>query len=359
VGLGGGALLDEAGRLREPPVKNTHAQGPIPIILCIDVEPDPFLVNRSNPEPWAGYEQTFAYLHDMRGRFEDATGSPVHYTWCFRMDPQVADSYGSPTWAVDRFPAFAEEIRRQNDETGIHPHAYRWAHDKQRWIEDLGNQDWVDHCVESSLDAYETAFGRRCETFRFGNFWINSETINLLERRQVRYDLTVEPGLPADFSGTLEKGFSTGSRPDLTRVPRVPYQPCQDDLCKPAPPGSRNITVIPLTSGSLQVGARLWSRAARLWRNGWRHRLQSVPLSMWKRWDPPNTFDRMIDRAIAAQSAPYLAFAIRSSVGIGRSFKAVDNCLQVVLSQAQRRRFVFSTPAEALVLLAETSAARR
>ena len=28
----------------------------IPVIFCIDVEPDPRLVNRFAPEPWAGYE---------------------------------------------------------------------------------------------------------------------------------------------------------------------------------------------------------------------------------------------------------------------------------------------------------------
>jgi hypothetical protein len=330
----------------------------VPVILCVDVEPDPFLVNRADPEPWAGYEATFAYLSAMRGPFEEATGSPVHYTWCFRMDPQVADSYGSPTWAADRFPAFIEEMRRQGDATGIHPHMYRWARDKQQWLEDLGHQDWVEHCVESSLDAYATAFDRPCEISRCGNYWINTATINLLERRRVRYDLTVEPGLPASFGGTLEKGFSTGSRPSLTRVPRAPYHPSRDDFCRPAAPGSRDITLIPLTSGYVQVGARVWSRARRLWRNGWRHRLQSEPLSMYRPWDPPNSFDRMIDRAIAAQTAPYLAFAIRSSIGIGRSFQAVDACLRAILSHPQRRRFVFSTPSKALALL-PGSVARR
>ena len=337
---------------------DTSAPSTVPIILCIDVEPDPFLVNRADPEPWTGYERTFAYLREMRGRFEEATGAPVRYTWCFRMDPQVTDSYGSPTWAVDRFPAFAEEMGREDDALGVHPHAYRWARDEQRWIEDLGHQEWVNHCVESSLDAYATAFGRRCEIFRFGNYWINTETINLLERRQVRYDLTVEPGLTARFGGTLAKGSSTGSRQDLTRVPRGPYQPSRDDFRRPAAPGSRDITLIPLTSGSFQVGAKLWRRASRLWRNGWRYRLQGEPLSMYKRWDPPNTYDRMIDRAIAAQSVPYLAFAIRSSIGIGRSFQAVDACLRAILSHPQRRRFVFSTPAEAMALLVGGGAPR-
>lgn len=85
----------------------------IPVILLIDVEPDPFLVNRADPEPWEGFEATHPYLSSMRYRLEEATGSPVHFTWCFRMDPQVAESYGSPAYAVDRYPMFIEEVVRQ------------------------------------------------------------------------------------------------------------------------------------------------------------------------------------------------------------------------------------------------------
>jgi hypothetical protein len=342
--MGGRAFMEHEERVRQ--VTET-----IPVILCIDVEPDPFLVNRAHPEPWTGYEKTVPYLRTMRTRFEEATGSAVHYTWCFRMDPQVAESYGSPTWAVDRYPEFVTEMRRHGDASGIHPHAYRWVAGEERWLEDLGNQGWIEKCVETSLDAYSKALGSRCEIFRFGNFWINTDTVNLLERRQVRYDLTVEPGLTSAYKGTLGKGHSTGSRPDFTRVPRAPYHPRRDDLCKPAACGSRSITIIPMTSGSLRLGADLWQRGGRLWRNGWRYRLQDRPLSMWQTWEAPNSFDTMLDRAISAQARPYLAFSIRSSIGIGQSAEAVDACLRALMTHRLRSRFVFSTPGEALTLL--------
>ncbi len=78
----------------------------VPVIFCIDVEPAPFWVNRYNPEPWLGFEGTQRYLTKMWARIVEATEPPAHYTWCFRMDPHVAESSGSPTWAVDRYPGF-------------------------------------------------------------------------------------------------------------------------------------------------------------------------------------------------------------------------------------------------------------
>lgn len=287
----------------------------------------------------------------MRARFEEATGSPVHYTWFFRMDPQVAESYGSPTWAVDRYPDFIKQMAHHGDELGTHTHAYRWINDQQQWLEDLGNQDWVNYCVEMSINAHFKAFGQPCKTFRFGNFWMNTPTINLLEQLGIQYEMTVEPGLPSYHPGTLEEGHSTGDRPNFCRVPRVPYEPSEEDFLKPGRNGSRLLKILPITSGSLQLGRNVQARWRRLRENGFRNRLQNTPLSMWKIWQAPNTFEKMFDRAISVQPNPYLAFAIRSSIGTGRSFTPVDTCLRTLLEHPERKRFVFSTPAETLALL--------
>ncbi len=73
-------------------------------------------------------------------------------------------------------------------------------------------------------------------------------------------------------------------------------------------------------------------------------------LAMWKNWKAPNTFDRMLDRAISEQAHPYLAFAIRSCIGIDRSFDSVDDSLRALLRHPERKRFIFSTPAETLAI---------
>jgi hypothetical protein len=158
----------------------------------------------------------------------------------------------------------------------------------------------------------------------------------------------VEPGRPP-FKWEA-KGESTGDLPEVYRVPRCPYEPALDDFRKPAEVGSRSIRMIPLTAGWLKLGFRVGARLRRLLRNGYEYRLQDAAL-MWRHWPAPNTFGRMLDRAIAAQNRPYLAFAIRSSSGVDDSFDRVNSCLQALLEHSQRERFAFTTPAEALKLL--------
>jgi hypothetical protein len=125
----------------------------IPVILIVDVEPDPFQVRRDAPEPWLGYEAIHPVLAKLRERFQDATGSPVHYTWVFRMDPQIAGAYGRPTWAAERYSKLVTESLERGDELGSHVHGYLWLEEKNAWLEDLANQDWMDRCLEMALDA--------------------------------------------------------------------------------------------------------------------------------------------------------------------------------------------------------------
>jgi hypothetical protein len=353
--LGGAAAVVAARKRRPLQVSPAASPEPrIPVILCIDVEPDPFQVDRDHPEPWHGYEALHPYLSDLRGRFEEATGSPVHYAWFFRMDPQIAESYGSPTWAAERYAKFVTEADHRGDELASHPHGYRWLEEERCWLEDLGSQDWMDHCLEMALDAHETAFGRPSTTLRFGNFWLSTASVNLAERRGIRYDLTIEPGRPPFMWDA--KGKSTGELPEVYRVPRTAYEPSRDDFRESAPRGSRAIRMIPLTSAWLDLGFRVGARVLRWLRNGRRYRMQDTPLSMWRNWSAPDTFDRMLDRAIAVQERPYLAFAIRSSSGLGPSFERVDHCLRALLRHRERERFVFCTPAEAMRLLGEEDA---
>ena len=204
----------------------------IPVILVVDVEPDPFLMRRDVPEPWLGYEAIHPYLAKMRERFEDATGSPVHYTWAFRMDPQIDGAYGSPT--LGSGPLLGPRRRRASTggtSRASHVHGYRWLEEKNGWLEDLGNQDWMDRCLEMALDAHRRAFGQPCATLRFGNFWLSTASVNLAEKLGVRYELTVEPGRPPfkwDGKGRRPATFrtSTGfpgartSRPSTTSASR-------------------------------------------------------------------------------------------------------------------------------------------
>jgi hypothetical protein len=111
----------------------------IPVVLCVDIEPDEFFVDRKNPRPWSGFEFSHGYLKGLRWKLEDSTGRPVHFNWSLRMDPQVAIAYGSPAWAVDRYAKFFDEYQSSGDELGIHVHTYRWSDASDAWLDDCGD----------------------------------------------------------------------------------------------------------------------------------------------------------------------------------------------------------------------------
>jgi len=330
---------------------------PIPVVLCIDVEPDPRLVSRQAPEPWRGYEATQRSMEEWRARFGDATGAPVHFAWFLRMDPQIAGPYGSASWVADRYGAHLDAVQRQGDEVGVHPHPYRWSETANTWVHEFADQGWVDHCLEMSLQTFERALGRPCRSMRFGDRWLNTATVNLAERLGIRHDLTLEPGAPS-LPSPMEGEHATGPLPDYYRVPRVPYIPSPREFRRASRNRSRTIRMMPLTSACLHLGLQPRRYLARLLRNGVRHRRQDTPLSMWRLWRAPDTFDRMLDRALAAQGRPYLAFAIRAD-GRERPELAdrVDACLRALLVHRARERFVFSTPAAALAMLDGNEAA--
>lgn len=325
----------------------------IPVVLAIDVEPDEFFVDRDKPRPWSGFEFSHGYLKEMRARFEQVSGRPVHFYWSLRMDPQVATAYGSATWVADRYADMLEECRSAGDELGIHVHTYRWSETLEGWLDDCGNAEWVMECLESSFDAFRRVFGEPARTLRFGNYWLSTAAVNRAEELGIEYDLTIEPGLPSKMKYG-NKPPQSGPTPDFYRVPRRPYYPSRSEFRRPVKAGrDRKIVMMPLTSAYQELGWRpaAWRhRIGRLRRNGLRGRLQNLPLSMWRARDDHNPFSALLDRALSLQSHPYLAFAIRSDIN-GKDFPAYDSALNALSTHGAAARFSFCTPKEALAHL--------
>lgn len=321
---------------------------PIPLVFCVDVEPDARLVDRRSPDSWSGFERTSALLDAQRPRIEKATDAPARFCWFFRLDPQITACYGSATWVFERYAALIDDLRRKGDHFGIHPHENRWLEKEGTWLHDFANQEWVDHCVASSVEAFSEGLGYACRSLRFGDRWLSTATVNLAERLGIRYDLTVEPGMPG--GATPRRGEpATGALPDYFRVPRAPYFPHEADFRR-AGRAPRALRLIPLTSSHLS-GLPLRRRVSRLLRNGVRHRLQNTPLAFWAAWSAPNDFAQLLDRTLNTQADPYLAFAIRSSIGARPAQSAtVASNFNALLAQPRANRFLFCAPDGALAL---------
>lgn len=217
----------------------------LPVHLCLDVEPDEREVAGQPEADWSGTEPFLALIERFRAD-AGAAGFPVHLNWFLRQDPQVREAYGRADYAYHQFRDQWEQFRAHGDAFGSHVHA--WHRLGDRWVADHGDRSWVGRCVEESLDAYEKVFGQPPCLFRFGDHFMSNDVVRRLERRGVRYDLSLEPGLkPVDV---LKPGeAASGQLPDYCNLPRQPYAPSRLDYRKPARWWPRRIRMIPVSTG--------------------------------------------------------------------------------------------------------------
>jgi hypothetical protein len=320
----------------------------IPIILCIDLEPDIRMLDPKKPLPWKGYEQTYELFRSLRSKIMHSTGSPVHFSWFFRMDPQVAQVYGSATWPVTQYPKIIEDLRTQGDELGLHVHLYRWDQALNNWVIDHGNPLWVEHCIRSSLSAFRQTFGKKCQAFRFGDAWISNEAVSLLEKSGVCFDLTLEPGQEG-YHGLKKGEIYTGYIPDLRKVPQTPYVPLTTNFKEPDPDRRAGIWMIPVSRGEIFGISALAFKTFRRWVNGVRVKRAWVTLYLFQE---PRLFRKVLDQLLRSMDNPYLNITLNSLAILNPYFlRNMKINLNYILSHSRVKDFVFSSPQETMTSL--------
>ena len=321
-----------------------------PLIWCIDVEPDARLIDRRTPILWEGYEKCIELFRELRPWLARVTGQTPHFSWFFRLDPQVAETYGDASWPLTHYRAELDELLASGDEVGIHPHAYRFDETLETWVIDYGDQAWVDHCVRVCFETFHDVLGRRCRSFRFGDVWMNDPTLHLVEKLGAQFDLTLEPGMspnPAFYPGD----HWTGCFPDLTDVPRTPYRPSAQDYRQPDQTRRDGILMLPLTTTRRQGAVDL--AYGLLFRAQYRCAPQAVTrLNIGTRRIP---FRLTADRILAQSELPYLAISMRTHMGAPRhAAQRMRRNLEYLFAHPRAPRFAIMRPDEAASTLALT-----
>jgi hypothetical protein len=345
----------------------------IPLIFCIDVEPDDHVYPPENPSPWKGFEALAAESVGLRDRLSALTGEPAHLTWSLRLDPQIAEAYGDPAWIIDHHREFFEEARGRGDAVGVHPHAWRWEGKRRVWISDHADAAWVDRCIEMSFETYRSRFGESPSHHRFGGRFVSEGVLAAVDRLGARFDLTLEPGQPGTKPGERDGGVWIGETPDFGKVPRFPYHPDPVDFRRPGRGDVGGLWTIPLSSGRFvpkrkksrqrQMAERL-AHPARTARGvarrfddarrpgGNDRRPPYNPLAMWLDWRSPADFWNSAFASLDEVDYPYLAFAVRSDIGIrSKSRAGFEGIMASLFEHPEARRLVFTTPEDALRLL--------
>jgi hypothetical protein len=264
----------------------------LPVVLCFDVEPDARLLEHDAADQWAGLEELFPRVDALRARLAELTGAPASFSWFLRMDPQIAETLGSPVWFAEHYAETLAALESHGDELGVHTHTWRSGSTAATWVRDH-DPAWEEHCLEFGLKAFETAFERPCPAHRGGDRTLTSGMLRLLEASGVAVDLTIEPDtLP---EGGLQPGeIVTGLSPDWRGVPSAPYRSSQGVFPAPDPASRSDPLLFPLASAP---------RGS----DGLRE-----PLTLYA---IPGLFARRVLRMTRTASPPALAFAIRTDRG--------------------------------------------
>ena len=159
------------------------------------------------------------------------TDTSVRFNWFLRADPQVQGSWGAAHWVADACPQLIETIERRRDHCGIHPHLWRWDPRRATWFNELSDPGWAAECLQTSIAAFQRLFGRVPEASRFGDRWLSQPAVELLQASGIRFDLTIEPGLPDE--PVFDDPRATGRLPDYRAAPREPYRPSSGDFLVP------------------------------------------------------------------------------------------------------------------------------
>ena len=317
---------------------------PIPVVLCIDVEPDARHIDLGAPSAWDGFPRTWQLLDSYRDAIGQRSVCEPHFSWFLRMDSQVQRSYGSLSWAVDRHPVLVDAIRASGDHLGLHVHASRWDDERDGWLIDYADTAWVNDCLTEAFDAFAGSVGVRCTAFRFGERWMDQAVFARLEALGVEVDLTPEPGhLPVSFYEPGER--FTGELPDYRDVPVHPYRASLRDYRIADPERTRGAWVLPVTTA--RVPPTLLHRLYRRFVTGRNWGDVSTALVSHQ----PTLFARIVDDALARRS-PHLVLTLRSSAAGKRQYASrIKANLTALLARPEAARFVWVEPSAAVRLL--------
>jgi len=93
------------------------------------------------------------------------------------------------------------------------------------WYSDFQNEEWILHCIESSYETYREVFGSLPYTFRFGDRWMDDNTMILVDSLGFQCDMTLEPGIVGFPVEAEMESLMRGKKPNYRNIPLSPYHP--------------------------------------------------------------------------------------------------------------------------------------
>lgn len=309
----------------------------IPVLNCIDVEPDSSAAEIGHFKPWLAYEKMHRYLSRWRSSISKKTGSHAHFVWFYRIDSQIQRVYGSLGWPLEHYNKLIHESLARGDEIGIHPRFVQWDDIYEEWRFLESTSYFCKENLLSSLQAYHQALGIPCRALRLDdNFWEN-ELLDFALRQGIQYDVN-----------TLQPEVNQNQYTSVTEIetPSVPFRYLNPDLYL-AENGRNCLWIFPQTKAMFDGRFGFWYRLRKLFSDDQIPKNLEIHLSLAM---DPILFEKAI-KNLVQDTWPLCVVLVTPADTILNHRLAVfiENNIKFLLEH--QANFIFSTPAEALVML--------
>lgn len=222
------------------------------VVIVVDVEPDGFFIDPNETAPWTGFAQAFDRLEQWRSDASESRDG-ANFTWAVRADFQIAHTYGRADWAHVAYGDQFAQLREQGDVLGVHVHCYRPAPDAPKdWIEDYGDQSWVEENVRMAVQAHREHYGEGPSYLAMGADWINHETIQLADSLGVLVDSSF---VAQNRMHSPSRVDYTGTWADCRDVEALFYRPDVNDFRRQNSDRVMGIRCLPQTPASVRIHA--------------------------------------------------------------------------------------------------------
>ena len=319
----------------------------IPAFLSIDVESDAMQISCDDTEHWPGYQETYDFAASLRGQLAQVSGAKPIFGWYYRMDPQIEQVCGRADIAMTAFPDRTAALREEGDYFGVHAHPMRWSNERQLWVHDFGDRQWLRDSTKFALDAFTACNGSPTRLFRSGAGFMSNEIVDVVDRNGVAAELSLEPvagwGLRSKVvPGAVDTSPIVGDYTNCVMAPKTPYHPSHEDFRKAGNGDARRLLLIPLTTGPAVLPPRgLISRFKRRLHGKAKPEAVHMLYPTEDDWTERYFWD-LVSHRLGSMERPYLSLAIRTDRF--ESFRAARVCrVFKELTRhplAQRLRFV-------------------
>jgi hypothetical protein len=181
-------------------------------LICLTIDTDPDGLNTHDPDrhtlAWDGLHFAIEHFH--------AVLPEIPLTWYVRADGQLERAYGSVSYLLDTYADFWRQALTRGDELGWHPHLYTIEPESKIITDSAQAVTELSRIWQLTKDSEFPL-----PTFRMGEAWHTTETLNLLEQLGFQVDSTAIPGRDDSASGHPRNWSGT---------PNHPYYPSKNDV---------------------------------------------------------------------------------------------------------------------------------